>query len=542
MIKNLGKTRTLTLFSLLLSVTLTVYLFIVAALNSPISFDGGMNLQVAQNIVDNGNYSRYYEFSRDTPFTSWERQFPQEVQTNSVFIFIASFFIKFLGNTQIAYQATNLLFVLLISILIWVIFKKNLIVSIFAPALVLLSLPGTFSYSISGYGEIPALTLALIGFILLAYASVQITSKRILLFLALSLLAVGCAVTIKTMVLGFAPAYIVGFIFVCYLTRGQIKYWKSLLTLPVAAIPLIIFEVYRYISLGSFIAYKDWWKNQLIDIGKQSGVEGSYGTDRESNYFAYIVNSFDKLADYLHLSGIGLAIMLTALVILISYLLFDVYKRGRSSVLLKNTSYYYLVLLCIFFVAIGTYIVWWVLLIPPEKLGFTRRVYPLLFSLLIFIGILLTILWQNKRNILNKFRIFVGVSLVLVLAPLLFGIANSVYNNIDRLQKNTNSTDLLKYESAADVISSGADDVNYYGLDWWSSPTLSLMSNREFHNISSINVCELKTAKNYLIWDSTSKAITGLDKPDLTQKNIHLTHYREAGDTSLYNINKYNCP
>src|SRR5690349_17280477 len=68
-------------------------------------FDGAMNLQVAHNVADGGGYRWDY---------GTRELFPAAIQTSGAYIFLAAAFIKVLGMSELALQAANLVFVLIL--------------------------------------------------------------------------------------------------------------------------------------------------------------------------------------------------------------------------------------------------------------------------------------------------------------------------------------------------------------------------------------------------------------------------------------------
>ncbi len=145
----------------ILGIVVPLVVVIVLAARWPLSFDGAMNMQVAQSLAEDGEYSRAYR----------GETFPGEIQTSSYFLVIAAAAIKLFGATTLSFQASNLVFVALLLTAVSFVLPRSRLAVLLVPGAVFFATPGLLSYSLGGYGEgaVAALSLCAIG--LLAHAA-----------------------------------------------------------------------------------------------------------------------------------------------------------------------------------------------------------------------------------------------------------------------------------------------------------------------------------------------------------------------------------
>ena len=118
------------------------------ALNRPVSFDGAMNLQVAQSLSDGEGYVRHY---------GGTRAFPIEVQTDAPFIVPAAAVFKLFGVGMVQSQLVNFAYMALFLLLVGYVLARFFGTGIaLAGALACFLVPGFYQIGMNGWGELVA--------------------------------------------------------------------------------------------------------------------------------------------------------------------------------------------------------------------------------------------------------------------------------------------------------------------------------------------------------------------------------------------------
>lgn len=522
--------------SFLLATVLPVLVFGYVALNKPISFDGALNLQVAENLAEDGDYARYYEYKPDHisagSGVDWKRYHPYEVQTNGVYVFLASFGIKVLGENQFAYQFASLFFIFLISLAIWLLLKKWLLVATIAPVLILFSLPSAFSYSIGGLGEIPGIAFILLALFCLVKGMESKKEKILLRNVFIAMIFIGAAINIKTYFVGFLPVFALGLFIIYLLKRPRLKMF--LLSLTGILIPPFIFEVVRLINLGIY-KYLLWWKNQLLGVSYQAGLNkaeiGRFSNTNNENVLDKAIDHFILFSNKLGLDPKIFALLVIFVAIATLVVTYYLFKKSLPKKFIPE-GFLIGLFSCFSFI----YLAWWTLSLPDSG-TFTRRAIPSIITLLLAMIIIICFFTSNFSEFRKKlgsktfYLLSIAVSIILIIL-----VSITMKNSLEnfRVIDSPGAEGLKNYQNASSFINSSSNNNQYFGIGWWSAPVISLMSDIDFHNLQRADVCSLDE-NSYLVWDATAKGIRSI--PSDRQGKVSYVLYKEYGSSvSIYRI------
>jgi hypothetical protein len=484
---------------------LVVFIFLIVkcvsvTLTSAFTFDGGMNVQVAENLVKNSQYATIYDGNI---------KFDPKIQTGVTVIFPVALIFRFLGYSFTGGLAINAIYMIFLALAITYYLKSCKNISFYFISLFLLIFFGTpsiFNYGFGLYGEIPTLFYFLVTLILIHKYEVTLNPK--LIFLAG--VSLGLGYLTKTVMLISVPALAFMAIF-DYLFKRRISmkgYFKRYaLMLFGFLIPVSLFETYKFISLG-YHAYYHWWSSQLISIMNQAGV-----TNLDMHA---IINKFykhlDLFSSYVKVSEITIQFLLFLLLAVFACILvYCINSIWRKKKFVKGEIFFsndFLVLLPVTL----SYFGWWLLMTPTQNAWYRRIIDgTILFELCLII--LLFLLYQFVCKVIEKFinrdhpmyRLSWYSISILLLAGSLLLIFRS--NNYKIAIYNTP----LKTAAfgAAEYIKNLPEDAEFFGYDWWQAPVVAFASRIDIQNIfkrpDMENVGILR--KKYFIVDNNNYAI-----------------------------------
>ena len=493
-----------------LAAILPLLLFGWVAVRQPVHIDGAMNLQVAHELAYRGDYARFYEFvplaAPPGTESDWFRKHPAEVQTNGPYIAVAALGLRLFGTSPFGLQFANLVFVAVAAVAIWALLRRrwpNL--AVVAPLFALVLLPGAYDNVLGGFGEVPALSFALVALVALAEAARAADERRALQLVALAGLFEGAAIVTKTYLVGSLPAFLVGVVLVARLrplaVGAVVRRLPTVLAAPVA------FELYRLANLGPS-AWWDWWGEQRSDIAYQAGVDpsaaGPFQPDR---------SGIARMGDQLHLFGEGVGLPTVLLLLFVATVLavgtamvVTAWRRRPESGDVRGL----VTALAVLVVQAALYLAWWVLLVPERK-AFERRMMPAMLALLVA-GLVIAALgswavhrWRPEHTFdwrRQATAVGIGAAALLVVG---MGVAT------DTKQAVTQDTARVRgYEAAGRAVRAAPDDVEFYGTGFWSAPLVSLLADRPVHNLGETDLCTLDPEHDVLIWDEFPQLIYGL--------------------------------
>jgi hypothetical protein len=511
------------------AIVVPLALFTWRALHAPINFDGGMNLQVAEHLAKGQGYVRFY----DRPL-----QFPQEVQTNGPYMWLAAGVIGVLGPGQLAYQLPNLLFVAgFLAVVSFMLRREPLPVRMAGPALVLLAAPMIATYALGGLGEVPMTFLLLCS---LAALVEGVRAPRRAPWWALgAALAFGAGLATKTVAIGAAGAVAVGL--VCVLVAATTWRQRGLVVLASlgALLVPVARELQRLAALGSVAAYRAWWSDQRGSISTQSGVKSSDTRGLRQAFLdhMHVLSGFVDVPAALLLGVVFLPLALAAGVLA---------WRWRTRGLRATLSDPAMVLLLVVAVFTASYFLWWLLLVPDNK-AWIRRILPGLLGLHLLYLLLVTWVVRLVRAVrapagsgggTHRPRSALGIAgaglaLAVVVAGVPYGAFRAGASAVDLGRAEQAWLDANR-EAAAYIRAH--PEQRYYGDEWWSAPVLSLMSHRGFYNLGDADVCSLDPARDRLVWDHYAMTIRSRLPWTRGDKLAYRLVERFGSDVEIYSV------
>lgn len=221
------------------------------ALTAPPSFDGAINLNTALSLMKGQGYGFFYDIF-----------YPFPAQTDGPLILPAGILMRLGGVTPLTAQGVNLAYLFGTVVAAFLLLRSltgSATVAL-AGAVVLLRTPGLFPYSMGGYGEIPTLFWMLCSLNILAPTldAGPPSAARLGLgggALALCYLTktVGAMLVVPTLIV-FASAF--------FLRHGRKSEQITWLFIGLA-LPVLSWEAFRLIEIGSWRGYRDWWRLQF---------------------------------------------------------------------------------------------------------------------------------------------------------------------------------------------------------------------------------------------------------------------------------------
>jgi hypothetical protein len=484
------------------AVLVPLALFTWRALHAPINFDGGMNLQVAQRLAGGEGYTRFY----DELLT-----FPHEVQTNGPYMYLAALAIRVFGPGQFAYQFANLAFIAGLSAVVSLMLaREGLVLRLAGPALVLVAVPAVPTYGLGGLGEVPT-TFFLFAAVLALVEAVRSPLRAPWWVLGASI-AFGAAIATKTFSVGASGAMAVGLLCVVLAVPTRRLRAQVLLISGAGVLVLAARETHRLAELGSIAGYRAWWSDQSGSISVQAGLESGNSSGPVQTFLdhAHVLSGlFDFPAELL------VVIIFVPLGWVGALVLWRWRRQGLRTTLADPHT---VMVLAVAMLA-ASYILWWLLIVPEEKL-WIRRIIPGMLS--IHLLYLFMVAWLVRVGLAARRadgpaggpapRTVVGaVAATLVVVAATMGPYASI-------KVGDNTGDLLSGENAwldanrdaAAHIEANAEH-QYYGDEWWSAPVVSLMAQTDFLNLGASDFCGLDPERDRLVWDSYAKSIRSQD-------------------------------
>lgn len=502
--------------SLVVAVAVPVVVFGWVGMRQPLHLDGAMNVQVAERLAEHGEYARQYDFIPKTPVAPesvpWVRDHPSEVQTNGPYVFTAAAGLLVLGENQFTHQFANLAFIGLFGAVVWWLLKDvSRVLAAATPFVLLVLLPQPFEHALGGFGEIPALSLVLLALGLLAAAAGEEGADRALRLLSWSMVAWGLALITKTYMVGSGAALAVGV--AALLAVRRLPWRRVLARLPLAAVPVVAFEAYKLVNLGGLGPYRDWWRQQRSAIAHQAGADPSLSGRVQDTGPEGTTRALDQLrllAQRLDVSTEVLALLLAGAVVGAGVVGWWLLRRARSGG--ADGRWVRLSSLQVMATTMAvTYGVWFVALLPGRR-TFVRRTYPMTVALLLALVLLVVLAHRylrDREHAAARGVVAVGVAATLV-AVLALGVPDRVGDAV------TQDRDLLHgYEEAAEIVRDAPDGTQFYGVQIFGAPLVSLMADVPFRDLDQVNLCEVDLDRAVVVWDHHAQALAGDDPEPL---------------------------
>jgi hypothetical protein len=431
---------------------LAVALVIVIGLQAGqriVSYDGAMNLQVAQNLVDGEGYTRSYH---------GVRPFPHEIQTNAPYIVLAAAVFAVGGVGLFTAQLANLLYLVAFCGIAGGLFTRagrGWTWPALA-ALAVLVTPGLTNWGLNGFGEIPALTWWLLGTALLFQGKPGARGR------AVAAICLGFAVITKTvMLLPVACTLALWFLQqLAGLRAGPAEIARRTVGVALGFLaPVLAFEAWRMAGVGGFEAYQSWWAFELAHILDQAGVAPGFEDTEHPGH--KVATHFGQLSAFLDLPAPVTAAWLIVPLVLSSWSLRSVKSETRW-------------LVAAIVLAAVAYFAWWLGVTPTQK-AWHRRIFNGM--------VLVQLLWVyaacwtfHREGGLKPLRLAVPLMMALVLVH---GFA--VFLATPKGHAETREF-LVKLE----LVRSLPADAMIFGQGWHSAPRVQLYSGRPIEDINVV--------------------------------------------------------
>jgi hypothetical protein len=462
--------------ALALLAAMAVLLLVLTIKNRVISFDGGMNLQVAQNLAHGEGYSRFY---------SGLRYFPREVETNVPFILPAALIFSVFGVSLLTAQLTNLIYIVLFSATLVLLLRNHIgfswaCVAVFGA----LSTPGILNWGANGYGELPALFWWLVGTALV----LKSTRSYVAFFFGGICLAMA-VLTKKFMLLAVGSTFLA---VICHFINAERmrlqEYLKASVTLGLGAgLPVVAVEAWRIISLGSIAAYEGWWRSELLRIGPQAGIVSGY--EVTPGFLHKGLVHLNLLSKYLDSNLAFMTVWLVVPLILCTLLVFSKDSEINST----TKRIVFALILCV-----AGYMFWWVFVTPTRR-AWHRRIFDAM--------LLVQILWvfagfYTLKAVTRLGSIGRALSIVSILLAFAFYINGAAHQYLNRI---ADPKALKSYQQAIATLRDLPRSAKLFGEGWYSAPALALYADRKISNIYRSPTEKLaRDGKAYLVLDSAA--------------------------------------
>jgi hypothetical protein len=439
-------------------------------LGRPVSFDGAMNLQVAQSLAEGEGYVRSY---------GGVRPFPEEVQTNAPYVIPAAVVFAMAGTGIVQAQAVNYAYMLGWLLLVaFVVARFKGPVAGMLSAIALMATPGFYWIGFNGWGELVALFWWGIGtYLMLAQPRPWMR--------ALGAVALGLALATKTVILiGVAATMLAYGIWLLAEARER-GFASGASRLALAAccvmLPLAFVELWRIHSLGGMAAYLAWWKPQVGAIVFQAGVSGGPGvamTQKVSLHFQVLALQ-TRLPAWL--LGLWLSLPLAWSV---AAFMRDRPWRSAGGRLWATV-----------FLVVAVYLVWYLAITPDTHVRLRRIEIGLILVQCLW---LFCIGWCSTRLREGWLR-WLALASVLVFAVVLALFANDAIFDMRRGWR----PDLSTFEDTTARIRALPADAPMFGKGFLSAPVLALYAERDFDNIDRYTSDDLaRIGTGYIVVDS----------------------------------------
>lgn len=449
-------------------------LFANHVLQRPVSFDGAMNLQVAQSLAQGEGYVRHY---------AGERAFPMEVQTNVPFVVPAALVFRVAGIGFAQSQMVNFVYLLLfLGLAFWLSRRFFGITAAWATVLACLLVPGMHYIGMNGWGEIPAMFWWLAGtYLLLGEVGPSARPRRMIA----AGLCLGLALATKTvMLIGLGTTFaIYGLAWLLEGGRWRPRFTALGLAAAGLLVPLLLIEAWRLASLGGLEGYLEWWRPQFQSILWQTGAMPVHADAAGPVKF---VAHFDTLVGLLHLPAAIVASWLFLPLLASAVLL----PRAQISPHARRVWWAFVLLA-------GIYLVWWLQITPDSHTRLRRILIGLVAVQLTWaclLGFVQSRFAASARSAARR------TGLVLLCIALLVPQAALVWQLARSGLAQTNDPE--RHYRIFEAVRSLPADAPLFAKGFLSAPTMALYSARRVDDIDLFTAGELAAlGTGYLLMD-----------------------------------------
>jgi hypothetical protein len=504
------------LSNMLLVVSSLILLWLVVGLTryawvAPPSFDGAMNLNTAVSLIRGEGYGFFYN-----------NFFPFPAKTDGPFILPAALILWFGGITPITAQATNLGYALAFALLGLILFKRFELPAWLSVIGILgyFSTPGFYEFGMNGFGEVPVMVWYFAGLLMIGKA-IRITDGSIYLHFIGGFLFSFAYLTKTVALIVVVPAFIVVFL----LTVGKPRWLISLLGMAFGfLLPVICWEVFRFIELGGVNDFLQWWRLQFDQVLDQSGAKQA-GVN--SDIFVRGAEHFSILSV---LVGVPIVFLFFYLVVPIGLAI----KCAFNKLLSKERRFYFGCLAT----SGALYFIWWIFINPSSMMWLRRILDGLLIVQCLAIIFFFNYFRSNESSshapkLKRLPRILVST---LVVIPALIGqlyLCKKGETITQPVRAPAYTTEFFQLTTA---MSNLPGDALIFGTGWWQAPVLALFSGQHIYNIQRWMPSEINKVQNkFFIVDYFAKNLSGDDIANvLASIDFRVISDGEAG--TLYEI------
>lgn len=501
---------------------------ISVAITDAFSFDGAMNVQVAQNLAYNLNYA--------TSFNGIE-EFNPNIQTGITVLLPVAILFKLFGESFVSGLMVNAIYMIALLLAIVYYIKYCLQANSYIVLLIVLIIYGTpliFEDGFGLVGEIPALFYFILSLILLH--KYYLTSN--IVELVYSGICIGLGYLTKTVILISLPAFIAVATY-DYLTNNNKLHclWKYVCFAIGIAAPALLFEIFKLSTLG-IRSYYHWWRDQINAIMMQAGFKKGY--QDTNGIIDKIKVHFGLLSTYLNIDKIILDIIIVLLLLLtiaiIAYCIKIYIKKDKNNqTKIKSVSIELYVLL----LTAITYLLWWLIITPTEKAWYRRIIDGVILS-----EMCMTVVIMYSCEIISKLtertnanKILLNILYIIIIILTAINVINSKSNyEISFTDTDIKNSSLMAGEFVKDL----PKDSKIFGYGWWQAPIISFTSGKKFYDISEGEDMKRtgKLSDKYLVMDSFEYYT---DKKTLIEymKNYNYILIYEKDNIYIYQLTEY---
>jgi len=515
-----GAGKRATILVLVLAVIVAAGLGISAMRTRAVSFDGGLNGQVAVNLLERGRYGIGQDEIRD---------FDHRLQTGPTVVLPTALSFWLFGVDNDTAKFTNLVYFVLFFVAVALFATRHGgPASALVAILLLAQTPRVGPLGLGLYGEIPALVFFIGGLLLVDKLEADPTIRTALgvgLLLGLSIL---------TKIVMLIPVFSVLLVILfASITRRPIRLRHWTCMVAGLAVPIAAFEAVKLFVLGPAV-WVEWWTVMALRTAAQGlplGMTDTAGAVPKATTHLGILSGMIGAPEW-----VVFLLVTTPTFLLLLWWSREWVARGWKAVPVSVLALW---------LAASSYLAWWLLLTPTNR-AWLRRVLNglLLQELLASIILVWTIRWIRLRRREGKLgegrAVLRGLAGGVLASLLLLSVSAILVLRLPQIEWGTEP--YLKrraIETVAAVMRTRATDAVFYGKGWYRAPVLALLSGRDVKDFHEFPVSRYgkPLSDTYFIAD---KHFSGRRPEELTEVLERAVHrvVVQAGDCTLYRLEK----
>jgi len=491
-----------------------------------ISFDGGMNAQVAQNLINQGRYATSYRELVD---------FDHRVQTGPTVLLPVAVCFRLLGVSSFTAQLPNLVYLaLLMGLVVCYAVRHAGVAGGVLAFVVILATPGLYDFGLRLYGEVPAMVFFLGGLMLVDRAPSSGSLRRA----GAAGLALGFAVLTK-MIMVIAVAAVLAVIALGWLVLRRFS-WRQLAAVVAGMVtPLLAFELVKLAVLG-VAGWRTWWDvmvGRMLGQGLPGDAQELPGGAQELPVSAEkAVQHLQILRDIAGLDGWLPVLVLVVPTLLLVFLVLVKGRERRHEISLSVVSLW---------ASAGFFLGWWLILTPTSRAWLRRAIDGLILQeILTVIVVFWGIGWiQGKvrvgdlRTVVGRLQVFFAGALV---AALVLGLGVALAGTLSGIAPLTSpAEEKVENETIAAAIRELPDDAELFGVGWFQAPVLAVLSGRSFLDFEEFEIDRYRERldRSYLVVDNH----VAFYQPSQIESALARTEYEtvaRAGPCALHRLHR----